>query len=217
MVVFSYVVGVLVLLPILLRQIMVAPVPRSYTPRLAVVLGVVGLFAMSSYASDHHVTAHAWAWVAASLVLGAVGLGALRAVSMRVWKTNGWVVRRANAVTMSLWLAWLVASFVGNAVAGLVGASFLLYLGLTWAVQQYVVYRRAQPMWDQLGPDAGRPFIMNLTQGPGAFFATFRTGAPGAGGPTGWGTSPEHDPNVIDVEVVDDDDDHGPPELHAPR
>ena len=25
------------------------------------------------------------------------------------------------------------------------------------------------------------------------------------------------DPNIIDAEVVEDDDDHGPPELHAPR
>ena len=48
--VFSYVVGVLVLIPVLLRQIRVVPVPRTYVPRLPVVLGVVGLFAMSSYA-----------------------------------------------------------------------------------------------------------------------------------------------------------------------
>jgi hypothetical protein len=69
-----------------------------------------------------------------------------------------------------------------------------------------------------------------FTQSPGAFFATF-------GGPagSGWGQSYGRaasgsgsgsgsgggsfadDPNVIDVEVVEDDDDHGPPELHAPH
>jgi hypothetical protein len=62
---------------------------------------------------------------------------------------------------------------------------------------------------------------MNFTQGPGAFFATFRTdasGAPGGGGPAGWGgSSAAYDPNVIDVEVVDDEEEHGPPELHAPH
>lgn len=217
MVVFSYVVGVLVLIPLLLRQIRVVPVPRRYVPRLPVVLGVIGLFAMSSYAGDHHVTSSDWAWVLGTLAVGA-GLGALRGASMRVWDTNGWVVRQGNVVTMALWLATLVLEFAGGAAAGLVGASFLVFLGLTMAVQRYVEFRRARPVWARLGPEAGRPLIMNFTQGPGAFFATFRTGAPEAGGPAGWGASPAaYDPNVIDVEVVEEDDEHGPPELHAPH
>jgi hypothetical protein len=59
---------------------------------------------------------------------------------------------------------------------------------------------------------------MNFTQGPGAFFATLRTDARGAGAPGGWGNpSAPYDPNIIDVEVVEDDDDHGPPELRAPH
>ena len=218
MVVFSYVVGVLVLIPLLLRQIRMVPVPRRYVPRLPLVLGVIGLFALSSYAGDHHVTSSDWGWMLGTLAVGALGLGALRGVSMRVWDTNGWVVRQANVVTMALWLATLVLQFAGGATTGLVGASFLVYLGLTSAVQRYVEYRRAEPIWARLGPDAGRPLIMNFSQGPGAFFATFRTGTPGAGGPADWGASAgAHDPNVIDVEVVDEDEEHGPPELHAPH
>ncbi len=92
-------------------------------------------------------------------------------------------------------------------------------MGLTLGVQYYVVSRRAQPLWEQLGPDAGRPLQVHFTQGPGAFFATFGSGGPGAAG-WGGGNGPApaaYDPNVIDVEVVEDDDDHGPPELHAPR
>jgi hypothetical protein len=89
------------------------------------------------------------------------------------------------------------------------------------------VYRRALPLWAQLGPDAGRPLRVQFTQAPGAFFASF--GGPGGGGPAGWGQAPGRqaagsdggafadDPNIIDAEVVEDDDDHGPPELHAPR
>lgn len=216
MVTFSYVVGVLVLIPVLLRQIRVVPVPRAYVPRLPVVLGVIGLFAMSSYAGDNHVTSSDWAWVLGTLV-GAVVLGGLRGVSMRVWDTNGWVVRQANVVTMSLWLATLVLQFAGDATTSLVGASFLIFLGLTMAAQRYVEFRRARPLWTRLGPDAGRPLIMNFTQGPGAFFATFRTDGRGMGGPAGWGNpSAQCDPNVIDVEVVDDDE-SGPPELHAPH
>jgi hypothetical protein len=215
--VFSYVVGVLVLIPVLLRQIRVAPVPRAYVPRLPIVLGVVGLFAMTSYAGDHHVTSSDWSWVVGTLV-GAVVLGGLRGVSTRVWDTNGWVVRRANLVTMALWLVTLVLQFAGDAAAGLVGASFLIFLGLTMAAQRYVEFRRARPMWARLGPDAGRPLVLNFMQAPGAFFTTLRTDAQGAGGPGGWGgPSGGYDPNVIDVDVVDDDDEHGPPELHTPR
>ena len=215
--VFSYVVGALVLIPVLLRQIRAVPVPRTYVPRLPIVLGVIGLFAMSTYAGDHHVTSTDWTWVLGTLA-GAVVLGGLRGLSTRVWDTNGWVVRQANLVTMALWLVTLVLQFAGDAAAGLVGASFLIFLGLTMATQRYVEFRRARPMWARLGPDAGRPLVMNFTQGPGAFFATFRTDGQGAGAPGGWGSPTSgYDPNVIDVEVVDDDEDHGPPELHAPH
>jgi len=228
---FSYALGALVLVVVLLRQVQVRPVRRMYQPRFPLFLGVIGLFAMLSYAGDHHVSGSAWGWVIGTLVVGAVGLGALRGLSMRVWSTNGWVVRQGNAVTMALWLVSLLVHFAGDAggdhagSVGLVGASFLLYLGLTLAVQGSVVHHRAMLQWEKLGPDAGRPLRINFSQGPETFFAaTFRS--PGAGpagwaptgpGPAGWGPDPSDDPNVIDAEVVEDDDEPGPPELHAPR
>jgi hypothetical protein len=220
MVVFSYVVGVLVLIPVLLRQIRAVPVPRVYRPRLPLVLGIIGLFSMSAYAGDNHVTGAAWAWVLGTLVVGALGMGALRGLTMRVWPSNGWVMRLGTALTMALWLVSLLAHFAGDAggngsgAVGLVGASFLLYLGLTLAAQYYVVHRRAVPLWEQLGPDAGRPLMVNFMQGPGVFFTTFRTGDQG---PAGWGPDAGSDGDVIDAEVVEDDEYHGPPELHAPR
>jgi hypothetical protein len=228
---FSYALGTLILIFVLLRQIRVRPVPRVYQPRLPVVIGAIGLIEMLSYAGDHHVSGSAWVWVLGTMLVGAVGLGALRGLSMRVWASNGWAVRQGNAVTMALWLVSLLVHFAGDAggnhagAVGLEGASFLLYLGLTLGVQGYLVHRRALPLWEQLGPDAGRPLQIRFTQGPGTFFATFRS--PGAGpggsepagwGPTGWGSdAAADDPNVIDAEVVEDDDEHGPPELHAPR
>jgi hypothetical protein len=229
---FSYALGAVILILVLLRQVRVRPVPRVFQPRLPVVIGVIGLFEMFSYAGSHHVSSTAWLWVAGTLVVGALGLGVLRGISMRVWTGNGWVLRQGNAITMGLWLVSLLVHFAGDTeqghagAAGLEGASFLLYLGVTLCVQYYVVYRRALPLWGQLGPDAGRPLRMQFTQSPGAFFATF-TG-PGGGSPAGWGQDQRQpaaaagrnmadDPNIIDAEVVEDDDDHGPPELHAPR
>jgi hypothetical protein len=219
----SYALGALLLIFVLLRQVRVRPVPRVFRARLPIVIGVIGLFELTSYAGNHHVTSGAWAWVLGTMAVGAVGLGALRGLTMRVWTTNNWVVRQGNAATMALWLVSLLLHFAGggggghSGTAGLESASFLLYLGLTLAVQSYVVYRRAQPQWDELGPDAGRPLQFTMSQSPGAMFTVFRTGgAP----PAGWGADPNggsqyDDADVIDAEVVEDDD-HGPPELHAP-
>jgi hypothetical protein len=234
---FSYALGALILVLVLLRQVRVRPVRRVFQPRLPLVIGVIGLFEMLSYAGNHHVSSDAWSWVLGTLVVGGLGLGVLRGLSVRVWTGNGWVLRQGNAITMALWLVSLLVHFVGDTgqshagAAGLEGASFLLYLGVTLCVQNYVVYRRALPLWAELGPDAGQPLSVQFTQftqNPGAFFASFT-------GPAGWGQSPGQgsgpgpgngqssrasyadDPNIIDAEVVEDDDDHGPPELHAPR
>lgn len=221
----SYALGAIVLIFVLLRQVRVVPVPRVYHARLPIFLGIIGVLELTSYAGDHHVSTTAWAWVLGTMLVGAVGLGALRGISMRVWANNGWVVRQGNAVTMALWLVSVLVHFVGDAGStdsggsALLAASFLLYLGLTLGVQYYLVYRRAQPLWAELGPDAGRPLQVHFAQGPGAFFATFHTGgtAPPGWGPGNGRAPAPYDPNVIDAEVVDDDDDHGPPELPASR
>jgi hypothetical protein len=231
---FSYALGTVILVLVLLRQVRVRPVPRVFQPRLPIVIGVIGLFEMFSYADNHHVSGDAWLWVLGTLVVGAIGLGALRGLSMRVWASNAWVLRQGNAITMALWLVSLLVHFLGDSgqshagAAGLEGASFLLYLGVTLCVQYYVVHRRALPLWAELGPDAGRPLGVQFMQAPGAFFASFNGPAgwgpgagpgPGTGPATGQGAQARYadDPNIIDAEVVEDDDDHGPPELHAPR
>jgi len=219
---FSYALGAIVLFFVLLGQARIGVVRRDFRPRLAVFLGVIGLFQTIAYAGDHHVPSSAWAWVAGTMLLGAAGLGALRALSMRVWSVNGWVVRQGTTATMVLWLVTLLAHVLGDAGgthgggSDLAGATFLLYLGLTLGLQSYVVFRRGQPQWDALGPDAGRPLQFHFSQGPGAFFATFQTN----GAPPGWNAprpEPYDDPDIIDAEVVEDDDEPGPPELHAPR
>ena len=93
-------------------------------------------------------------------------------------------------------------------------SSFLLYLGVTYGVQNYVVHRRAAPLWEALGPEAGQRLHVNFGQGPGgagAFFTTFRGGGPGFGPGFGQASSPQNDPTIIDVEVVEDDEE--PPQL----
>ena len=219
---FSYFLGVVVLFFVLLGQARIGVVRRYFRPRLPVFLGVLGLVETIAYANDHHVSSSAWVWVTGTMLVGALGLGALRGLSMRVWAGNGWVVRQGTTTTMVLWLLTLLAHVLGDAggthggSADLGGATLLLYLGLTIGMQSYVVVRRGQPLWAALGPNAGQPLQFHFSQGPGAFFATFQTN----GAPPGWSApprSPYDDPDIIDAEVVEDDDEHGPPELPAPR
>ncbi len=227
---FSVFIGAVLLVLVLLRQVAVRPVPRVLRVTLPVFIGVIGLFELIGYANGHHhIAGSAWAWVLGTLLIGAVGLGIVRGLTVRIWTAGNWVLRQGTAVTMVLWLLSLAVHFAGDAFgahahdgSGLVASSFLLYLGLTLGVQAAVVHRRAEPLWAQLGPPAGNPFQMNFSQGPGAFFATFRTGPGGPAGPAGWGDPGHHggpvdydDPNVIDAEVVEDSDD--PPELPRAR
>ena len=123
-------------------------------------------------------------------------LGAVRALTVRIWTSNSWVVRQGTWLTMGLWVVSLGLHFIGGVGAQHVGAgsleasSFLLYLGVTYGVQNAVVHRRAAPLWDALGPEAGQRVQINFGQGPGgsgAFFATFRGGGRGLGRGSGRG------------------------------
>jgi len=213
---FTIALDVLVALYILSRQRRIRVVPRVLGLRFPVVLGVIGLINLLSYTDTHHPSHSDYLWVLATLAVGAVLLGAIRALTVKIWTSTSWVVRQGTGLTMALWALSLVLHFIGGSGGGnLEASSFLLYLGVTYGVQNYVVHRRALPLWEALGPGAGERLHVNFSQGPGgagAFFATFRGDGPGFGPGSGPGRSPQHDPTIIDVEVVEDDE--GPPELH---
>jgi hypothetical protein len=229
---FSIALVVLVGVYVLRRQRRIRPVPRLLNLRMPMILGVIGLIEVLSYTDSHsHIMRSDYLWVLATLVVGALILGAVRAMTVQIWTSNNWVVRQGTWLTMGLWVLSLALHFFSGIGAKHVGAgnleatSFLLYLGVTYAVQNYVVHRRALPLWNALGPDAGQPLQIRFGQGPGgpgAFFGTFRGGPGfGQGGPHGAGgfgggaarhPQDDDDPNIIDAEVVDDDE--GPPELH---
>jgi hypothetical protein len=218
---FSITLGVLFALYILSRQRRIRPVPRVLSLRFPTVVGVIGLIDLLSYTNSHHPSHGAYLWVLATFVVGAVLLGAIRALTVRIWTSDNWVVRQGTWLTVGLWVVSFALHFVSgagvrNAGAGnLEEASLLLYLAVSYGVQNYVVHRRAIPLWDALGPGAGHRLQVNFGAGPGgsgAFFNLFggdgRNSAPGSGGPSR--PSPENDPTIIDVEVVDDE---GPPQL----
>jgi hypothetical protein len=218
---FSIAFDILVVLLILRSQRRIHGVPRLLRLRLPVFVGVLGLIEILRYTGNHHVSGSGWLWVLGSLAIGAAGLGALRALTVRLWTANNWVVRQGTALTSALWVLALALHLAVDAAAPHVGSSsieassFLLYIAVALGVQSALVHRRALPLWTSLGPEAGQRVQVNFGQGPGgvgSIFATFRNvgGAPGQ--PSGWGTRPTtyHDPTIIDAEVVDEED---PPHL----
>ncbi len=149
----------------------------------------------------------------AATVIGAGVLGVVRALTVRMWDSGGWVVRQGTWVTMALWvlsLALHLTAFgvTGGNASGLMTTTFLLYIALTLSAQAYVVNRRALPRYEALGPDAGQRIKINFATGPIDVRAFFGGQAP-TGGP--YRATPTNDASIIDVEVVDEDD---PPELH---
>ncbi|HUC05876.1 MAG TPA: hypothetical protein VL961_10795 [Acidimicrobiales bacterium] len=212
---------ILILGYFLSRQLRVRPVPRLPRLQIPVLLGVIGLVELLDYSDGHHVSGTDWAWFFATLALGAVVLGALRAFTVKLWTSNGWVLRQGTWLTMALWALSIGLHFAADygadrsGAGDLVTSSLLLYFGVTYAVQNYVVHQRATPLWDALGPDAGRG--VRISFGPGRFggggvFTTFGSGAPAGPGATGRPPYGDHDPGIIDAEVVEDDE--GPAELH---
>jgi hypothetical protein len=212
---FAIVFDVVILAYFLSRQLRVRPVPRFPRLQIPLILGILGLIEFFDYTGDHHVTSTDFAWFAGTLVLGAIVLGGIRALTVKIWVANNWVLRQGTWVTMTLWAVSIALHFFSTSRAGagnLDTASLLLYFGVTYAVQNYVVHRRAIPLWNSLGPEAGQRIQVNFGQGPGgagAFFTTFR--ANGQGFPPPPPPPPQYDPDIIDAEVVEDGE--GPPEL----
>jgi hypothetical protein len=214
---FSVFLDVLILVYFLSRQLRVRVVPRVPRLQLAVIIGLIGLVQFVDYTDHHHVTSTDYAWLVGTLLIGAVLLGAVRALTVKLWVANNWVVRQGTWVTMALWalsigLHFVISTGAGHAgVANVEASSLLLYFGVTYTVQNYVVHRRALPLWASLGPDAGQGIRVNFGQGAGgggAFFTTFRSNGQGFGPPP----TAYDDPTIIDAEVVEENE--GPAELH---
>ncbi len=204
---------------VLYRQRRIRPVPRVLHLRLPFLLGVIGLIEVLDYANGHHISAGGFWLVLGVTVVGAGALGVVRALTVRIWESHGWIVRQGTWLTMALWVVSLALHLPSGfgatrlGAAGLETSSVLLYVALTLAVQASVVHGRATPLWNALGPRAGQRLQVDFGTGPlgggGGLFAGFGNVGNFGGAGSGTAGAGRDDPTVIDVEVVDD----GPPEL----
>jgi hypothetical protein len=147
----NLVIGIAVLALLLSRQLVTRRLSESY--RLSAILGILGIVEFVQFLSGHpHDDGGIAVAVVGSLVLAA-GFGAVRALTVRVWRENGQLLRRGTWLTAVLWIVslaahlgydYLVAGHITGKNGGNVGdATILLYLVVTLFVQRYIMLNRA--------------------------------------------------------------------------
>jgi hypothetical protein len=133
-----------ILVLLLYRQLTVRPLNDG---RFSVVLISVGLVELVSYGQHHRRTDGILAFLAASLAISVL-LGAVRAVTVRLWRQDGRVVRQGTWLTALLWLVSIGSHIAIGAVhrgstAAATGAATLAFLGVTLGAQQVALRARA--------------------------------------------------------------------------
>ena len=146
----SLIISVLVLALFLSRQLVARRLSESY--RLSIILAVIGIVEFANFLSGHpDDDAGIAAAVVGSLVIAAV-FGAVRALTVQVWRENGQLLRKGTWLTAVLWILSLaahlgyddlVAGHVTGKNGGNVGdATVILYLVVTLTIQRFVLLNR---------------------------------------------------------------------------
>jgi hypothetical protein len=146
----SIVIAVSVVALLIVRQLIARRVREPTAARVVLTLGVVGVIQMVQAAKGHHVGATTVAAIAVGLVIGA-GLGAARAMTLRIWRDESGVAwRQGSWLTAILWVLSLAAHFGIDALIdhsttakGLGTADILLYLAVSLGVQRELTRVRA--------------------------------------------------------------------------
>jgi hypothetical protein len=145
----SYLVfGVVILGLLIYRQLIARPVRSNQ--RIVLILVVIGLVEAVQYMQGLHAGSAAVIALAGSLILAAL-FGAARAATVRIWMQNGQPWSQGNLVTAALWVVALGAHLGYDYLIGqhkdignLGGATVVLYLAVSLAVQRVIVTIRAQ-------------------------------------------------------------------------
>jgi len=161
------VIGVAVLGLLVYRQLVARPVRGNQ--RFVLILVIIGLVEAVQYMKGLHAGSAAVIALVGSLILAAV-FGAARAVTVRIWVQDGQAWSKGNLLTAALWVV-AVGAHLGydyligqhKDIGNLGGATVILYLAVSLAVQRVIVTMRAQRLdpaaAGRMGPgSAGRGF-----------------------------------------------------------
>jgi len=148
----SLVIGLAVLALVLYRQLAARRLSESY--RLSIILAVIGAVQFVDFLKGHPgnpggITEA----VVGSLVL-AGAFGVARAITVRVWRQGGLLMRKGTWITAILWIIAVAAHYgyddlVAGHITGKNGSSVgnatvLLYLVISLTVQQFVLLARVK-------------------------------------------------------------------------
>jgi hypothetical protein len=140
--VVSLVISGLVLVWFLYRQLQVRRAATSLAiPAVLIVVGVVTLTGggPTGLGSARNVL------ILIALLAGdAIGLGAVRALTLRLWRSGDTIMRQGTWLTAGLWLAGAAVHYGVDAVAGISESTVLIYLGVTLIAQRLVLQMRAR-------------------------------------------------------------------------
>jgi hypothetical protein len=141
-------IGVAVLGLLIYRQLSARPVQGNQ--RIVLILVIIGLIETVQYMQKQHAGSAAIVALVGSLVLAAV-FGAARAATVKIWIQDGQSWAKGNLLTAALWIAALAAHLGYDYLIGqhkdigdLGGATVVLYLAISLAVQRVIVGVRAQ-------------------------------------------------------------------------
>ena len=137
-----------VLLPwSLYRQMHAHRITREGLTKLPVIFAAVGLLGLTT--QDIPNDAAAAGYIALSLALS-VSLGVWRGFVIPTWRdAEGEWMSKGNRLTITLWMVLIAAKFAMGTVASITGwfpvsstGEVFLFLGLSFAAQNYIVARR---------------------------------------------------------------------------
>jgi hypothetical protein len=158
------VIGVAVLALLIYRQLRARPVSASVL-RIMAILAAIGLYQAVQYFHGNGRPTGTTVYVAlgGSLVLAAV-FAVFRAMTVRLFVTDGQVWQQGSWLTAVLWVAALATHLGYDAVigqhkdlAGVGSATVLLYLAVSFGIQRVIVQQRAHRLQPAAGFGPGQP------------------------------------------------------------
>lgn len=124
------------------------PKQLKYSPKKLLILVLLGVYFTLNALDQHQLVLNlkTGASLAFSLLVLAIGFGALRALTCKIWQENGIYYRQATWVTLLLWILMIVMHGAVDHLTGVGSSTLFLYLALTLTTQRLVLVKRAQKL-----------------------------------------------------------------------
>ncbi|MBE9908827.1 hypothetical protein [Enterococcus casseliflavus] len=133
---------VAILVFILYRQLRVREVTKQARVYLIIVLVGLYLFYQGISSNQLVLDAKTIGILAIIFIVLAMGLGALRAYTCKIWQDQNTFYRKGTVVTLGLWAITIVAHLLLDTLIDGGQFSSLLYLGISLFTQHIVILKR---------------------------------------------------------------------------